>query len=764
MKIAASHSNRVVLGAAVGAVLLLPALARGQDCASLPTVPTASTTTTQDRDRMLCIQGITIPTLPPRLEDPNRPINGFPRNPAAPEGNWTDPRGHTVVRTAFGQWHTYDSYSYDTDIETRRLGGAMAPFGDYGPESTPRYTDIELLKMKDGTPVLSPEDWWTKRRPEIFELVQKQLYGRAWDPSVWPAITWSVGPVTTGTQTIGGVAYPWHQKTITGTISIDTYSPRNRPSIVATCRLPGLAAVEGTEVPVIIYFGSATTAFGFTAPYGIGGCQFSQAALQPDSGGQNLSSYLIGLINKGEWRKPEDPGALVAWAWGVGRIIAYFETIDPEIDGDKVGLAGHSRFGKATLVAAAYDDRIVAAYPSCGGALGTSWARRAYGETLEFVASATSEYHWVNGNIMNYMGPLTPGTFWPRKVELLDVDTHSVMSLIAPRAVFTNGGTDNVNGNADAWQDPRGMFLAGKVPSPVWEFLGWPGQVIPPGTVFTTDLPDSAYPPAGAPSTYRKIDESAGGTPPFNEAFIDGTVGYRRHGQGHTDGPGWPSFALFASRFLKDQRPVVRDGQSFTLPDLPATVVGTLEATDGDGEALGNWQVTGGSGAYKFRLDHATGAVTIPDRLALDVDTTSYDLSVLVSDGKLASHRETVTILVPPDVTPPAFQVLRPSQTTMWPPNHKMVPITMTAVVSDNRDPAPTAPRIVSVSSNEPVNGTGDGDTSPDWQVTGDMSLKLRAERSGHGSGRVYTITVESVDRSGNAGRATVTVTVPHNQ
>src|SRR6266581_5941760 len=351
-------TNRVLLTAAVGAMLLRPTPARAQDCGSLPPVPTATTTTTQDRDRMLCIQGITIPTLPPRLEDPNHPANAFPRNASQPEGNWTDPRGHTVVRTAFGQWHTYDS---GTAANPEPLGGAMSGYGDYGPESTPRYTDIELLKMKDGTPVLTPEDWWTKRRPEVFELVQNELYGRMWDRSLWPAITWSVGPVTTGTQTSGGVAYPWHQKTITGTISIDTYAPRNRPQITVTCRLPGPTATPGVKVPVIIQFGSATTVFGFTAPYGIGGCGFAQTQLQPDSGGANLSSYLIGLINKGDWRQPEDPGALAAWAWGIGRIIDYFETLDPEIDGDKVGLEGHSRYGKATLVTAAYDDRIVAA-------------------------------------------------------------------------------------------------------------------------------------------------------------------------------------------------------------------------------------------------------------------------------------------------------------------------------------------------------------------------------------------------------------------
>jgi hypothetical protein len=89
--------------------------------------------------------------------------------------------------------------------------------------------------------------------------------------------------------------------------------------------------------------------------------------VQPDSGGANLSSYLIGLINQGNWRKPTDPGALVAWAWGISRTIDEF-ALDPDPQGpdaDKVAVEGHSRNGKATLVTAAYDDRVVAALPSC---------------------------------------------------------------------------------------------------------------------------------------------------------------------------------------------------------------------------------------------------------------------------------------------------------------------------------------------------------------------------------------------------------------
>jgi len=671
------------------------------------------------------------------------------------------------------------------------------------------------------------------------------------------------------------------------------------------------AAKAGIKTPVIITFGSATTAFGFTAPAGFGGCGYANASLQPDSGGANLSSYLIGLVNKGNYRQPEDPGALVAWAWGVSRMIDRFAS-DPDIDEDKVGLEGHSRYGKATLVAAAYDDRIVAAFPSCGGSLGTSWARRAYGETLDFVTSSTSEYHWVNGKIMNYAGPITPGVTFPRKVQNLDVDVHSVMSLIAPRAVLTNGGIDNASGNGDAWQDPRGMFLAGKVSGPVWEFIGWPGQVIPPGTVFTspgTGLPGFPF-SAGA-------SESRGGTPPFDVAFIAGTVGWRRHKEGHTDTPDWPTFVTLAARYFNDKRPVVPAAQSFTLPSWPSSELGTAVATDGDaGDTLQNWQVTGGTGAYKFQINPTTGQITIPDRSVLDGSAHTYTLTLMVGDGKLPSHVQDVTINVPadtaapapdaatlatvtgecsasisgppptatdsyvgpvtgttsdplsysvqgeyivtwhyddghgnistqtqkvivkdvtapvpnsislPDVTgecsagissaptamdncvgaitgtttdplsystqgtftvhwtfndgngnqslqnqtvvvhdtvAPTFQSLTASPNVLWPANHQMVAVNISAAVSDACDPAPIT-RIIAVMSNEPANGNGDGNTAPDWEVTGNLTLKLRAERAGGGNGRVYTITVESRDASGNPSVRTVTVSVPHNQ
>jgi YVTN family beta-propeller protein len=100
----------------------------------------------------------------------------------------------------------------------------------------------------------------------------------------------------------------------------------------------------------------------------------------------------------------------------------------------------------------------------------------------------------------------------------------------------------------------------------------------------------------------------------------------------------------------------------------------------------------------------------------------------------------------------------------IWPPNHKMVTIAVNYDVSDNCDPAPSVVSLLSVTSNEPVDGTGDGDTSPDWEIVDSHHVRLRAERSGGGSGRIYTITITCTDSSGNASTQSLTVLVPHNR
>ena len=115
------------------------------------------------------------------------------------------------------------------------------------------------------------------------------------------------------------------------------------------------------------------------------------------------------------------------------------------------------------------------------------------------------------------------------------------------------------------------------------------------------------------------------------------------------------------------------------------------------------------------------------------------------------------------DTQPPAFKALTASIATLWPPNHRMVSVSLDAALVDLLDPSPTA-RIVGVSSNEPVDSADDGNTTPDWEVTGPLTVNLRAERSGTGTGRIYTLQVEGRDAAGNTTVQTVSVTVPVNR
>jgi len=156
---------------------------------------------------------------------------------------------------------------------------------------------------------------------------------------------------------------------------------------------------------------------------GWGYAVISPARIQADNG-QGLTQGIIGLVNKGQPRRADDWGALRGW--GASRELDYFET-DKAVDAKRVGLEGHSRYGKATAVAMAYDSRFAVAFISSSGAGGVKLHRRNWGDLVENVA-APNEYHWMAGNYMKYAGPLT----W----NDLPVDAHELVALCAPRARF----------------------------------------------------------------------------------------------------------------------------------------------------------------------------------------------------------------------------------------------------------------------------------------------------------------------------------------
>jgi hypothetical protein len=175
------------------------------------------------------------------------------------------------------------------------------------------------------------------------------------------------------------------------------------------------------------------------------------------------------------------------------------------------------------------------------------------------------------------------------------------------------------------------------------------------------------------------------------------------------------------------------------------------------------WSVDGAS----YQTNDVAGGGTNSAPVAVDFTATfgfgSHDVAITVTDSQTNTVTCTNTVDVV-DTTPPVISDLKATPSTLWPPDHTMRCVKLTLAASDTCGGSVTS-RVVSVTSNEAQRGNGDGNTCPDWAlVEGKMKVYLRAERSGRGHGRVYTITVETTDASGNASTATVNVCVPHDQ
>jgi lysophospholipase L1-like esterase len=240
-------------------------------------------------------------------------------------------------------------------------------------------------------------------------------------------------------------------------------------------------------------------------------------SIQPDRGGMNLRRGVIGLTNKGQPRKPDQWGALRAWGWGVSKLIDYFENHpDAKVDPKKVGIEGVSRYGKAALVAAAFDKRIAVAFVASSGEGGAKLHRHIFGEAVENLTGG-GEYHWMAGNFLKY-GAADPCM----TAADLPVDSHELIALCAPRPCFISYGVPP--GDPD-WVDAHGSFMAGVLASPVYELLGKDGF--------------------GTPGNYLTDPMPAVGK------LIGGELAWRQHEGGHTSGPNWPTFFEWISQYIE---------------------------------------------------------------------------------------------------------------------------------------------------------------------------------------------------------------------
>ena len=368
------------------------------------------------------------------------------------------------------------------------------------------------LTLKNGQQVTTAKMWWTKRRAEIVEDFDHEIYGRV--PKVTPKVKWEV---TSTTKEMNG-EIPVITKKLVGHVDNSSY-PLLNVDIQLTLTTPANAT---GAVPVMMEFGFVfPPGFrpppGMTAPpgptwqqqvlaKGWGYASLIPTSIQADNGA-GLTQGIIGLCNKGQPRRADDWGALRAWAWGASRALDYFET-DKSVDAKQVGIEGLSRYGKAALVTMAYDQRFTIGFIGSSGEGGAKLHRRNFGELVENVASS-GEYHWMAGNFLKYAGPLN----W----NDLPVDAHELIALCAPRPVFISVGSPKVEGG---WVDAKGMFMAAVAAGPVYRLLGKKGL----------DVAEM---------------------PPIETSSIDGDIAFRQHSGGHTTGPNWPTFLSFASRYIK---------------------------------------------------------------------------------------------------------------------------------------------------------------------------------------------------------------------
>jgi hypothetical protein len=237
-----------------------------------------------------------------------------------------------------------------------------------------------------------------------------------------------------------------------------------------------------------------------------------------------LTKGIIGLVNKGQPRKPDDWGALRAWGWGASRGLDYLET-EKSVNAKEAGIEGVSRFGKAALVTMAFDTRFAVVLIGSSGEGGAKLHRRNWGEAVENL-TGSGEYHWMAGNFLKYGA--SEASFGSKNAGDIPVDAHELIALCAPRLTFVSYGVPE-KGDAK-WLDHQGSFMAAVAAQPVFRLLG------------AKDL--------GVTEDYHTAQ-----MPGVNVGLLGGQLAWRQHDGGHTDAPNWKYFIPWADKFLHHNPP-----------------------------------------------------------------------------------------------------------------------------------------------------------------------------------------------------------------
>ena len=248
----------------------------------------------------------------------------------------------------------------------------------------PFYPDP--LVTESGKKVKNAKMWFKVRRPEIVKLFEDHVYGRI--PDNVPNVEWKV--INEEKKEFAGK--PVVVRYLKGVVDNSSY-----PSIKVEIEANVIYPDNGKQnMPVIIEFGfggDPTRTFGGGVSWkqmvierGWAAATITPYSIQADAG-SGLTNGIIGLCNKGEHRQPTDWGSLRAWGWGLSRLIDYLET-DKTFDATKCAIEGVSRYGKASLVAMAFEERIAAGFIASSGKGGAAGWRRDCGESIGNIVSS----------------------------------------------------------------------------------------------------------------------------------------------------------------------------------------------------------------------------------------------------------------------------------------------------------------------------------------------------------------------------------------
>ncbi len=351
---------------------------------------------------------------------------------------------------------------------------------NYDESKVPSFTLPDPLVAKDGSKVTSAKRWQELRRPEIYALIEDQMFGR--QPGKPKDMVFDVTSVERGA--LGGKAV---RKQVTihplgegkghemhllmylpgaakGPVPMfvgynfkGNHTVNADPGIdLATSWVPnetGMTEHRATEAgrgasasrwPVEMIldrgYGLATIYYGDVEPdHAEGWKDGIRSKLKTDAAGKPLPLE--------EW------SAISAWSWGLSRVMDYFET-DDNVDAKHVALMGHSRLGKTSLWGGASDERFAIVISNDSGCGGAALSRRAFGETVKRIN--TSFPHWFNKNFKQYND----------NEGALPFDQHELIALIAPRPVYVASAVE------DQWADPKGEFLSARYAGPVYQLFG----------------------------------------------------------------------------------------------------------------------------------------------------------------------------------------------------------------------------------------------------------------------------------------------------